>query len=68
MILRNRSALDGKQPKLSCTVAIEVTPSATAALMSNSLGSIDTLCSNNGLARSQRLLPFSLLFPTPTSL
>jgi hypothetical protein len=36
MILRNRFARDGKQPKLSWTVAIEVMPSATAELMSNS--------------------------------
>ena len=68
MILRNRSALDGKQPKLSWTVAMDVVPASTAALTSNSLGSIGSLAPHNGLARPQRLLPFSLFFPTPTPL
>jgi hypothetical protein len=68
MILRNRSALDGKPPKLSWTLAIEVMPSATAALMSNSLGLHRHVGPNNGVERPQRLLLVSLLFPTPTPL
>ena len=64
MILRNRSACAGKQPKLSCTVAMDVMPSATAALTSNSLGSKD-------LAPQRPCAPAAPAFatlPTPTPL
>jgi hypothetical protein len=51
--MRKRSALDGKQPKLSWTVAMDVMPASTAALTSNSLGFIASLAPTTALrARS----------------
>ena len=68
MILRNRSALDGKQPKLSWTVAMDVMPGVNRSVDEQFAGLHRHLGPTNGLARPQRLLPFLLFFPTPTPL